>query len=326
MKTPAKGLNKKKAEIQRNFDIPRYTLEPYRGMSTKHQCPACGRKNKFTRYVDVTTGDYIDQNVGRCDREIQCGHHKKPSEHFSELKNHYVSKEQVKPEFVGANFYIPSVIDSKFVFDSLSDYQHNNLVQYLGTVFPKERVYAEAFKYFVGITPDWDGATVFWQISNMGEVRTGKIMMYAENGKRMKEPYDLINWAHNYYSDYNLVQCLFGEHLVTEFTEVVDIVESEKTALICSINNPDKTWLATGGINNIQISKFECLKNKKLRFHPDNGAYNVWKEKIDLLDPNLFTGIEISDFMENNAHKEGDDLGDVVLDGIIKKLQKSNKN
>lgn len=318
MKTPAKSLNKKRSKIERNYDILRYTLEPYRSMSTKYTCPGCGRRNKFTRYIDVTTGDHVDDSVGRCDREIQCGYHKKPSQHFSQLHDHFVSKEQVKPELLNTHYYIPSIIDSKFVFDSLSDHSNNNLIKFLCTVFPKDRVLEEALKYFIGITPDWKGATVFWQINNMGEVRTGKIMMYGENGKRVKKPYDLINWAHNYYTDYNLVQCLFGEHLVTEFTKVVDIVESEKTAFICSINNPNKIWLATGGINNIQISKFEFLKGKTLRFHPDCGAYDKWKEKIDLLNPNLFSGIEISDFMEKNfSDRQGDDLADILLESII---------
>lgn len=323
MKTPAKALNKKVTPIQKSTEVLRYTLEPYTGMHTKHTCPGCGRKKKFTRYIDVTTSTYLDDSVGRCDREIQCGYHKKPSDHFSTLKEHYVSKEQVRPEFQGAIYFYPATVDSRFVFDSLSDYEDNNLVKFLSTIFSRERVLEGMLRYFIGTSSKWGGATVFWQISYDGEVRTGKIMKYKEDGKRIKEPYDLINWVHNRYADFNLVQCLFGEHLVTEYTQEVDIVESEKTALICSINNPNKTWLATGGLKNIQASKFTFLKGKTLRFHPDNGAFNNWKEKIDLLDPTLFKNIEISDYMEGNFN-EGDDLGDVIVESLKKKYEKDN--
>ena len=31
----------------------RYTLEKYRGLSTRYTCPQCGRKHTFTRYIDT---------------------------------------------------------------------------------------------------------------------------------------------------------------------------------------------------------------------------------------------------------------------------------
>ena len=48
--------------------------------------------------------------------------------------------------------------------------------------------------------------------------------------------------------DWQLSQCLFGEHLLkTHPDKVVVLVESEKSAVIGSAIFPDYVWLATGG-------------------------------------------------------------------------------
>ena len=44
----------------------RYQLEPYKGRDSRFTCPQCGKKNTFARYVDVTTGEYADDDCGRC--------------------------------------------------------------------------------------------------------------------------------------------------------------------------------------------------------------------------------------------------------------------
>ena len=53
----------------------RYQLERYRGRSTRHVCPQCGRKNVFTRYIDTYNNIYINDIVGKCNRLDKCGYH-----------------------------------------------------------------------------------------------------------------------------------------------------------------------------------------------------------------------------------------------------------
>ena len=62
------------------------------------------------------------------------------------------------------------------------------------------------------------GSTVsHWQTDESGKVRTGKIMLYnPTTGRRVKEPQARVSWARAELRlpDFNLRQCLFGQHLL----------------------------------------------------------------------------------------------------------------
>ena len=63
----------------------RFTLEKYRGLSTRYTCPQCGRKHTFTRYIDTENNNqYINDNVGKCNRLDKCGYHYTPREYFTD--------------------------------------------------------------------------------------------------------------------------------------------------------------------------------------------------------------------------------------------------
>ena len=52
----------------------RYQLDPG---SKKHTCPNCD-KNTFVWYIDTTSGEYLNSQFGRCDRESNCKYHHRP--------------------------------------------------------------------------------------------------------------------------------------------------------------------------------------------------------------------------------------------------------
>ena len=81
---------------------------------------------------------------------------------------------------------------------------------------------------------------------NTENIRSGKIMDYEiTTGERRKnkDGKPLINWVYSILETlkYDLKQFLFGLHLLNDNVNQVAIVESEKTALIMSIESPNYT-------------------------------------------------------------------------------------
>ena len=63
----------------------RYQLERYRGRGTRYVCPQCHRKGSFTRYIDThNNNEYINDNVGKCNRLDKCGYHYTPKQYFAD--------------------------------------------------------------------------------------------------------------------------------------------------------------------------------------------------------------------------------------------------
>lgn len=298
----------------------RYRLEPYRGRgNSKHTCPRCRDTRKtFVRYIDITDGSYIDDGVGKCDRTTACGLHTPPTSDNLKGKSLIVNSNEVDKRFLKPQ--VTNVIDHKFVSKSLSG--TDNFSTFLFSNFPKDVVARVLNNYKVGSSDLWPNATIFWQIDSEYDVRTGKVMLYNRTtGKRIKEQRrNYISWVHspmknNCFGDnhnYELKQCFFGEHLLEPSRKVVRVVESEKTAILCTIANPDTYWIATGGIELISAERLMPYKDKELIFYPDKGkAFSKWEERLNKVasgfNYKLDTNIEGMDL------EEGDDLGDYII-------------
>ncbi len=205
--------------------IHRFTLEPYKGIATRHTCPACEHKRCFSRYIDSESKIVFPSHVGRCDREEKCGYHFTPKQYFEENPE---QRDSFSSDFSPVNRNPSPVkeketsyMDAGLVNSSLGYYQTNKLFQYLTSQFGEEDTLKLCRKYKVGSAKYWEGATVFWQTDINGRVRTGKVMLYdSETGKRIKQPYNHITWAHSLLKqeDFNLKQCFFGEHLLPKST------------------------------------------------------------------------------------------------------------
>ena len=201
----------------------RYCLQPYKG-NNRYYCPQCNHKTKtFSRYIDLTTGQQLADNVGRCSRENNCGYHFSPSAHFklrgnradtdfshgaclglTNYNNTILKKNNIhniysnyKPLNGNAEpSYIPPVIVEQSY--SVEAYKQNNFVNYLIKLFGFDKADELVGRYRIGNSKHWQGATVFWQIDEQSIARAGKIMLYDScTGKRIKQPYNHITWVHS---------------------------------------------------------------------------------------------------------------------------------
>ena len=277
--------------------------------SKKFNCPWCGKK-RFVRYMDNETKNYLSDEFGRCDRESSCGYHLPPTSNPT-----LVDSTVIKP------LQPISTIDSKFVSASETKYEENHLFQYLTQHFKEEEILQCFKKYRVGTSKYWKGATVFWQIDHNNKVRSGKIMLInPRTGKRVKEPFPHINWVHKVLGlkDYNLKQCLFGEHLVAKPLQqiatkpTIAIVESEKTAITMSLFIKNTLWVATGSKQNLKHELLQSLKNYNIILFPDCGEYEDWNKKALELTKMGYT-IKCSKLLESCNYTKGTDLADIYF-------------
>jgi hypothetical protein len=247
-----------------------YTLEKYSGLKTRYNCPRCGAKHQFARYVDQE-GNHIADHVGRCNRESKCGYHLKPKEYFETNPTASIQPARnTKPKPAKVVQYIsPEVLKR-----TLQAYEKNTFVQYLNTILNPETVQRLIDAYGLGTTRD--GSCIFWQVDNEGRVRTGKVIHYNHDGHRDKTipPY----FIHTKLKVEPIEQCLFGLHLTMVQHGPIGLVESEKTALIMAGLLPEYTWMATGGKTN--LSKVDALKGQKVVAFPDTDAYGQWVERL----------------------------------------------
>ncbi|MDR2806526.1 MAG: toprim domain-containing protein [Dysgonamonadaceae bacterium] len=289
----------------------------------KNVCPECGRRT-YVLYIDNTTGDPLHSTVGKCDRADNCGHHYTPKQYLSDNNISFDTEKggrlkiQPSPTHRPKPEVHPSYIDANVFKKSLQGYENNRLIQYLCRIVGDEATKEAIRRYFIGTSKYWGGATVFWQVDGCGRIHAGKIMQYDNRtGKRVKEPVNKISWVHTVLrlADFQLSQCLFGEHLLNGNNKTVAIVESEKTAIIASCYLPKFIWLACGGCGNLSVKLCEPLKGRKVALFPDAGKYNEWREKAKALS--TICTVSVFPLIENEAseaeRKAGFDLADYLV-------------
>lgn len=279
----------------------RFHLQKY-SLGSKIACPSCERPRCFVKYVDEEGVVSFSNEVGKCDHEISCGYHYTPRDFFRDNPNANIKEERssdyvqpVKSTHEKEIIVPPSFIPLEYFNASLAHFEKNPLYKYLCRVFGEAEAQRVFHLYHVGTSAKWGGATVFWQIDANEQVRSGKIILYnSETGHRVKEPHSYVSWAHRelQLKDFNLKQCLFGEHLLIRYPDApVILVESEKTAIVMSHFIPNYVWVATGGINGCFKEEFvHSLKGRDVTLIPDLGATQLWKEKSQFFE--MFEGDE----------------------------------
>jgi hypothetical protein len=300
----------------------RYELEPYKNMKTRYSCPepTCKGKN-FVRYIVTETGEHIHPTVGRCNRESNCRYHYTPKQYF---QDNSISIDLPQPKVIHKHKAVApqqktvSFIPVEVFKASLKQYHKNHFVNFLIALFGVEVTNDLISRYSIATSKYWNGATVFWQIDTNGKVRTGKIMLYnPATGKRVKNLELPVYWVHKALKqpEFELKQCLFGEHLLQDKTKPVAIVESEKTAIIASVYLPKFIWLAVGSLTNLNAEKCSSLTGRNVILFPDLNGFEKWSSKAkELSHIATFT---ISDLLERKAteaeRKQGFDLADYLI-------------
>lgn len=290
----------------------RYRLETYAGKNSRYTCPSCGKAHRFTRYIDTHTGEHLSPEVGRCNREVKCGYHYTPKQYFQDNDHRHIPiVSTTKPIARHSPPHPPQHHTTAELLATLHQYERNNLVQYLCNRLGVAATMQLLQRYRVGTHQHWQGSTVFWYVNRRHQVCSGKVMQYHQHtGRRIKQPYTRITWMHRLLDKQHFVKrpCLFGEHLLTNTTLPVCLVESEKTALIAAHHMPDSIWLATGGISSINAMYCrEVLAHRRLTLLPDAGGYTKWQAIAQQL-PHC----TISPLVEYYHHTPNDDIADLL--------------
>jgi len=272
--------------------------------SKKFNCPNCSKKT-FVKFIDVETKEYYSEEFGRCDREQNCGYFRKPE-----------SNEVVVVDKAEANKKQTSYIQLEVLESFYLNKKQDNFSKFLSTIFTAEQLAKAYSDYF--ISDYGNGNTIFWQIDQLERVRSGKIMAYnPTTGKRVKDANGKahINWIHSAMKipEFNLKQCIFGLHLTKEIrTKTIALVESEKTAVLMSVFEPDFLWLATGSKSGFKLEYLAPLKLRKIIGFPDKGCYHEWNATAIKLTEQGFN-LTINDFLENSDCELGEDIADNYL-------------
>lgn len=287
----------------------RYSLEKYKGRSTRYFCPNCNKRT-FTRYIDYQTGKHISENTGRCNRVEKCGYHFSPKMYFE--KNGVVPNGKdvfvIRPNPVSKP---PSNLDKRLLTETLTNYHQNNFAIGLSRYFSWEIVVEVLKKYFVGTAKG--NKTIFWQVNRNGQVRTGKVMQYKPNTLK-REGY--INWVHHILNrtNFNLKQVFFGSHLLVDKTIPVAIAEGEKNAIFGALYYPQFNWIAVGSIEMLNKQKLNALKDYQVTLFPDKGkAFEKWSKIAD----SACFNVKVNTVLEHTDLNEGDDVADLIV--LLKK-------
>lgn len=220
---------------------------------------------------------------------------------------------------------------------------------YFVSIFGRQPTLQTFLKYNVRVTKRFRDntkyGTAFVQKAIDGTIRQVKEMAYRlSDGKRIKDnetafvldfttrSYTADNSKSKIYQagkslmknyDFKNKQCFFGEHLLTDVPQkTIAIVESEKTALIGNICQPDYIWLATGGINGCKWTTEEVYQvlqevNLPIILFPDLNAVEDWEAKAEML---MLAGLDVSVFdwedvavVTEEDRQKGLDIGDFLI-------------
>lgn len=238
-------------------------MNHYRFASKRTQCPYCGSSDGFAPLVHPATNKIVDLAVGKCH---SCNVFKtNDAAGFVSDTGDLVASQGV----VQAKFYDILKVESFGLA-----YGSGSLVEYAANLFgDKARVAATKML----VAGDKFGNTSFVYADCDSRGMSIKTIAYNEQGKRSKDglaygtkKLDTSQIA-GYVSPEGSIrtirvsdgsyQLLYGQHLLNKSNSVCVVVESEKTAYLGYLCNPDFIWLATGGSKGLTTNKIRGLQS-----------------------------------------------------------------
>jgi hypothetical protein len=290
-----------------------YRFNPKRNYNLTTPC--CNRANKdgkFSNYIN------LPDHYGYCH---SCGVKTIPPTIYKDengdeftwnsMYNKFEKYNSIDITYPSNNDLVPNIkpvinyITEATIWKGYNHIPENSLLSYLRKTYGNEKVDGVKLDYVIGSAID--GGTIFWNINSDLNVQKSKICYYNENGKRTNKFRVPYKNEDGYYS------CLFGAHLVYDGSKgikTVILVESEKTAIVCSILLPQYVWVAYGGINGLTEPKIQCLIGHTVVIIPDMSE-NAVAIMYDKLFQFRFLGIKASvwDMTEGKTNQELKDEG-----------------
>lgn len=177
-----------------------------------------------------------------------------------------------------------------------------------------------ADSYRLGATTD--GGVIFWMIDQDGHVRDGKIMFYQPDCHRDHQHHPTwvsyrLRRQGQLGSGWQASPCLFGLHLLGQVRPeqdiIIAVVESEKTAIICSQLLPDShglpvVWLATGGCSALTAERLTPILGHRIILFPDTDpagqTYRIWADIAQQVSQQSGQSIYVSPLLEECATAE----------------------
>jgi predicted P-loop ATPase len=277
----------------------KYVFELEKSPIKKGNCPKCKHKHCFRHYKN------LPQEYGICDHANKCNYHNKPSEQTHDIKKELYSM---------VNTTLPEIETIQQKKISVPNVAQLNRLNNHNSVFHsfcmnKLGITKEHFQFW-NVGADSKGNTAFVLQYITGKHINIKFMRYVladNNCKRdkSKNPYYLKAQETELYK-----KCLYGEHLINK-DKITCVVESEKTAVICSFIYPQYNWVATGGNNGVKVETLSVLKDLQVYYLADNdtaGNNNSILTKLQL------SGIDFKKVFFETA-RDGEDLTDLIIRG-----------
>ena len=112
------------------------------------------------KYWDNELNGYLNDSVGRCNREVNCGYHFTPKQFFEDNEIAYKSSDfvnkipQIKPE--------PNYVNWCILEQTLNRSAPNYFVSYLRNLFQDEMTEVLIRRFKIATSTHWDGTTIFW--------------------------------------------------------------------------------------------------------------------------------------------------------------------